>query len=49
MLTVRGRQLPGGAVKIWYLEAFCRPGSTDHDGKGGISGWAHIMVMFNNR
>jgi hypothetical protein len=33
MLTVRGRQLPGGAVKVWYLEAFCRPGSTDRDWK----------------
>jgi hypothetical protein len=31
MLTVRGPHLPGGAVKIWYLEAFCRPGSTDRD------------------
>ena len=33
MLTVRGRHLPGGAVKVWYLEAFCRPGSTDRDWK----------------
>src|ERR1700704_2846629 len=31
VLTVRGRDLPGGAVKVWYLEAFCRPGSTDRD------------------
>ncbi len=33
MLTVRGRDLPGGAVKVWYLEAYCRPGSTDRDWK----------------
>ncbi len=33
MLTIRGRRLPGGAVKVWYLEAFCRPGSTDRDWK----------------
>jgi hypothetical protein len=33
MLTVRGPRLPGGAVKVWYLEAFCRPGSTDRDWK----------------
>src|SRR4051794_12545305 len=33
MLTVRGGGLPGGAVKVWYLEAFCRPGSTDRDWK----------------
>jgi len=31
MLTVRGQDLPGGVVKVWYLEAFCRPGSTDRD------------------
>jgi hypothetical protein len=31
MLTVRGSQLPSGAVKVWYMEAFCRPGSTDRD------------------
>jgi hypothetical protein len=33
ILTVRGPALPGGAVKVWYLEAFCRPGSTDRDWK----------------
>lgn len=33
MLTVRGPDLPGGALKVWYLEAFCRPGSTDRDWK----------------
>jgi hypothetical protein len=31
ILTVRSRDLPGGAVKVWYLEAFCRPGSTARD------------------
>jgi hypothetical protein len=29
MLTVAGDHVPGGEVKVWYLEAFCRPGSTD--------------------
>jgi hypothetical protein len=33
MLTVRGASLPGGSVKVWYLEAYCRPGSTDRDWK----------------
>lgn len=32
MLTVRG-PFPGGELKVWYLEAFCRPGSTDRDWK----------------
>jgi hypothetical protein len=28
MLTVSGSKIPGGKVDIWYLEAFCRSGST---------------------
>ena len=31
ILTIRGSRLPGGEVKVWYLEAYCRPGSTDRD------------------
>lgn len=31
MLTIAGADLPGGDLKVWYLEAFCRPGSTDRD------------------
>jgi hypothetical protein len=33
MLSIRGPGLPGGELKVWYLEAFCRPGSTDRDWK----------------
>jgi hypothetical protein len=33
MLTIRGKHLPGGALEVWYLEAFCRPGSTRRDWK----------------
>jgi hypothetical protein len=33
MLAIRGPALPGGELKVWYLEAFCRPGSTDRDWK----------------
>ena len=29
ILTVTAPDLPGGKVDIWYLEAYCRPGSTD--------------------
>ena len=32
-LTVSGPRIPGGAVRIHYLEAYCRPGSTDRDWK----------------
>lgn len=31
MLTIAGKDVPGGALKVWYLEAFCRPGSTDRE------------------
>jgi len=32
MLTISGgAAIPGGAVKIWYLEAFCRSGGHDRD------------------
>jgi hypothetical protein len=30
-LRVRGDKLPGGEIEINYLEAYCRPGSTDRD------------------
>jgi hypothetical protein len=30
-LTVSGPQVPGGEVKTWYIEAYCRRGSTDQD------------------
>jgi hypothetical protein len=30
-LTIHGTHLPQGTVKIHYLEAYCRPGSTDRD------------------
>ncbi len=28
ILTIRGDHLPGGAVEVLYIEAYCRPGST---------------------
>ena len=30
-LTVSGRNIPRGAVRVWYIEAFCRKGATDRD------------------
>jgi hypothetical protein len=30
-LRIRGDKLPGGEIEINYLEAYCRPGSTDRD------------------
>lgn len=31
MLTIHGKHLPGGALDVWYIEAFCRAGSTRRD------------------
>jgi hypothetical protein len=31
LLTIRGPKVPGGEVVIWYIEAYCRPGSTDRE------------------
>jgi hypothetical protein len=33
LLTIHGQHLPGGALDVWYIEAFCRPGSTRRDWK----------------
>jgi hypothetical protein len=30
-LVVQGAHIPGGEIRTMYLEAFCRPGSTDRD------------------
>lgn len=30
-LTIRGKELPGGELKVHYLEAYCRANSTDAD------------------
>lgn len=31
MLTISGDAVPGGRIEVWYLEAFCRAGSTDRE------------------
>src|SRR5437588_7705864 len=31
LLTISDSKLPGGKLDIWYLEAFCRKGSTHRD------------------
>lgn len=31
ILTISGQNLPGKELKVWYLEAYCRDGSTDQD------------------
>ena len=31
ILTIQGSDLPGKDLKVWYLEAYCRPNSTDRE------------------
>lgn len=31
ILTIQGPQLPGETLQVWYLEAYCGPGSTHQD------------------
>lgn len=39
ILTIKSQRLPGGKLEIWYLEAFCRAGSTDRD-------WSETIIPF---
>ncbi len=39
MLTVRTPWMPGGGLEVWYLEAFCRKGSTDRE-------WEKTVIPF---
>ena len=38
ILTIEGDRIPGGKVSIWYLEAYCRPGSTDREWQETVIG-----------
>lgn len=42
ILSIRGPQLPGGELKVWYLEAYCRPGSTDRE-------WGETVIGHQTR
>ena len=42
MLSIRGPRLPGGELPVHYLEAFCRPGSTDRD-------WQETVIPHRTR
>ena len=38
ILTITGPQIPGGDVNVLYLEAYCRPGSSDRDWRETVIG-----------
>ena len=42
LLTISGPNIPGGQLEVWYLEAFCRRGSTRRD-------WNKTMMDFGLR
>jgi len=41
-LEVIGPQIPGGSIRTHYLEAYCRPGSTDRD-------WNETVIRHQSR
>jgi len=44
LLTIHASRLPGKAVQVWYLEAYCRPGSTDRDWSETVIGHRTQLV-----
>ncbi len=44
ILTISGPDVPGGSVQIWYLEAYCRPGSTNRDWSETVIGHSTELV-----
>jgi len=40
ILRIEGDRVPGHAVEVWYLEAFCRTGSTNRD-------WRETTIPFS--
>jgi hypothetical protein len=41
-LTIRGPKLPKEGIRVHYLEAYCRPGSTDRD-------WAETVIKHKTK
>lgn len=46
-LTIRGPEIPGGEIRVMYLEAYCRPGSTDRDWRETVIGHTTERVAGN--
>lgn len=44
MLQISGKDLPGKTLDVWYIEAYCRPGSTDRDWNKTVIGHASKLV-----
>ncbi|MBV08357.1 hypothetical protein [Rubinisphaera sp.] len=48
ILQIHGDSIPGGKIEIWYLEAYCRPGSTDRDWHETVIPHETKLVSSNN-
>jgi hypothetical protein len=48
ILSIAGDHLPGKVVKVLYLEAYCRPGSTDRDWHETVIGHTTELVSRND-
>jgi hypothetical protein len=44
-LTIRGPTIPGGPIRVHYLEAYCRPGSTDRKWEQTVIGHKTRLVL----
>ena len=49
MLTIDGDHLPGKQVQIWYIEAYCRPGSTDREWRQTTIGHTTRLVASDDQ
>ncbi len=47
-LTITGNHLPGKTMKVFYIEAYCRPGSTDRDWGKTTIGHTTEMISTND-
>ena len=47
ILSIYHPQIPGGKIDTWYLEAYCRPGSTDRPWNETTIGHRTELVSIN--
>ena len=47
ILSIYHPQIPGGKIDTWYLEAYCRPGSTDRPWNETTIGHRTELVLIN--
>ena len=44
LLTIAGPRIPSGRIQVWYMEAYCRPGSTDRSWDQTVIGHKTTLV-----